>query len=268
MAPNLITLIAFVIVLISHCVFMFWGEDQFGKPLPPWKCVLMCVTIFLYQHLDNMDGKQARRTSKLLFRVRKLHSCWNAIWPWGWCYYRCFVWISVDCCIGYPISWSEYIFYLLLCALSELCWSLESVQHRTFQIGQNQPHRRRSSSLFPFCIIWCILQLLLILQQSTPIRKMERINRSGNWFSNYFHCSKNAQRPHHKPINTKQRWHHDEIIASYHLTHYCMHMEICYKQKLLHRPLLSSRLYSDVHVGKKYDGDASLLCDQATIPFI
>jgi phosphatidylglycerophosphate synthase len=65
-APNLITLVAFLIVLISHCVFMFWGGDQFGKPVPGWKCVLMCVTIFLYQHLDNMDGKQARKTSNEL----------------------------------------------------------------------------------------------------------------------------------------------------------------------------------------------------------
>lgn len=62
-APNLITFIAFVIVLISHVIFMFWGNDQFGHPLPAWKCILMALTIFVYQHLDNMDGKQARRTS-------------------------------------------------------------------------------------------------------------------------------------------------------------------------------------------------------------
>jgi hypothetical protein len=45
---------------------MFWGEDQLGKPIPPWKGVLMCLTIFVYQHLDNMDGKQARRTRTTL----------------------------------------------------------------------------------------------------------------------------------------------------------------------------------------------------------
>jgi hypothetical protein len=59
--------VAFVIVLISHVIFMFWGEDQLGKPMPPWKGILMCLTIFVYQHLDNMDGKQARRTSNFLF---------------------------------------------------------------------------------------------------------------------------------------------------------------------------------------------------------
>lgn len=66
-APNLITFVAFVLVLVSHFIFMFWGEDQFGKPLPPWKCILMSVTIFIYQHLDNMDGKQARRTRTICF---------------------------------------------------------------------------------------------------------------------------------------------------------------------------------------------------------
>ncbi len=268
MAPNLITLIAFVIVLISHFIFMFWGEDQFGKPLPPWKCVLMCVTIFLYQHLDNMDGKQARRTSNVLLIVRKLYTCWNAIRSWGRRYHCCFVWISVDCCIGYPISWSEYLFYLLFCALPQFRWPLESVQHWAFQVGQNQSHRWRSSSLFSFCIVWCILQLLLILQQSTSICEMERRDRTANWIDNYFHCSENAQRFNHKSIDTKQGWYHDENITSNHLTYYCLCMEICYKLKFLHRSLLSPRLHLDFHVGKKYDGNASLLCDKTTIPFI
>ena len=28
---------------------------------------MMCITILIYQHLDNLDGKQARKTSTLHF---------------------------------------------------------------------------------------------------------------------------------------------------------------------------------------------------------
>jgi hypothetical protein len=42
---------------------MFHGEDHFTDPLPRWKYLLFGVSLFLYQHLDNLDGKQARKTS-------------------------------------------------------------------------------------------------------------------------------------------------------------------------------------------------------------
>lgn len=32
--------------------------------IPGWKFVMMAVSIAIYQNLDNIDGKQARRTSK------------------------------------------------------------------------------------------------------------------------------------------------------------------------------------------------------------
>ena len=58
-APNLITLVAFMILLISHLIFML--PDTNGI-IPDWKLIMMGVSIILYQHLDNVDGKQARRT--------------------------------------------------------------------------------------------------------------------------------------------------------------------------------------------------------------
>ena len=62
MAPNLITFAGLSILLVSHVVFML--PDPHG--IPAWKLVMMAVAILLYQHLDNIDGKQARRTSKCL----------------------------------------------------------------------------------------------------------------------------------------------------------------------------------------------------------
>jgi ethanolaminephosphotransferase len=73
-APNVITLVAFAIIVVSHIVFMFWGEggNNFTEVLPPWKYALFAVSLFLYQHLDNMDGKQARRTSKCALNKKTL----------------------------------------------------------------------------------------------------------------------------------------------------------------------------------------------------
>ena len=59
-APNLITLSAFMILAVTHVIFMLPDE---GDVIPDWKLILMAISIIVYQHLDNIDGKQARRTS-------------------------------------------------------------------------------------------------------------------------------------------------------------------------------------------------------------
>lgn len=64
MAPNLITLIAFLMLVVVNIIFMLPDENNV---IPAWKLVMMGVSILLYQNLDNMDGKQARRTSTIEF---------------------------------------------------------------------------------------------------------------------------------------------------------------------------------------------------------
>jgi len=39
---------------------MFYGSNEDG--VANWKLIMMAVSIFIYQNLDNIDGKQARRT--------------------------------------------------------------------------------------------------------------------------------------------------------------------------------------------------------------
>jgi len=61
LAPNLITLIGFFFVLISFFVTMYYSHDL-SSEIPAWVAVLNCVCLFIYQTLDALDGKQARRT--------------------------------------------------------------------------------------------------------------------------------------------------------------------------------------------------------------
>jgi ethanolaminephosphotransferase len=61
-APNLITFYGFQFVLIPHIfIFFFFGTD-FSGVIPGWVIFSVGALYFAYQCLDNMDGKQARRT--------------------------------------------------------------------------------------------------------------------------------------------------------------------------------------------------------------
>ncbi|KRX01367.1 hypothetical protein PPERSA_01270 [Pseudocohnilembus persalinus] len=60
-APNLITIFAFTLVFISHLILVYFSPD-FKSQVPGPVLFLVGLTTISYQILDNMDGKQARRT--------------------------------------------------------------------------------------------------------------------------------------------------------------------------------------------------------------
>lgn len=59
-APNAITLAGFILVIIGFLVVCTQGT--LGDVVPSATCLLFSVCIMTYQTLDNIDGKQARRT--------------------------------------------------------------------------------------------------------------------------------------------------------------------------------------------------------------
>ncbi|GMF39622.1 unnamed protein product [Phytophthora fragariaefolia] len=61
LAPNLITLIGLLLVGGTHTLFVFLCPLLEGDA-PWWAMVAAAVALFSYQTLDNLDGKQARRT--------------------------------------------------------------------------------------------------------------------------------------------------------------------------------------------------------------
>lgn len=64
MAPNSITLIGLFFMISSYSVMWYFSPDLIPQPdAPPrWVYLLNAACILLYQTLDNIDGKQARRT--------------------------------------------------------------------------------------------------------------------------------------------------------------------------------------------------------------
>lgn len=76
LAPNTITFVGLILMLASYCFAWYYvptlqeqqwvggndNEDVFVEIVPRWIFLYSCVAILMYQTLDNMDGKQARKT--------------------------------------------------------------------------------------------------------------------------------------------------------------------------------------------------------------
>ncbi|KAJ3249478.1 hypothetical protein HDU78_000003 [Chytriomyces hyalinus] len=60
-APNLITLTGFLCVLANVGISFYYSPDLLS-PCPAWCYVSFAIGLFMYQSLDAIDGKQARKT--------------------------------------------------------------------------------------------------------------------------------------------------------------------------------------------------------------
>ncbi|KAI1636316.1 CDP-alcohol phosphatidyltransferase [Biscogniauxia mediterranea] len=61
LAPNMVTLLGFCFVLVNVGLLVIFMPDLVG-PGPSWLYLSFAFGLFMYQTMDNVDGKQARRT--------------------------------------------------------------------------------------------------------------------------------------------------------------------------------------------------------------
>ncbi|XP_015597881.1 choline/ethanolaminephosphotransferase 1 isoform X14 [Cephus cinctus] len=61
LAPNLITVIGLFVNIATTLVLVYYSPDAKAEA-PRWACFLCALGLFVYQSLDAIDGKQARRT--------------------------------------------------------------------------------------------------------------------------------------------------------------------------------------------------------------
>lgn len=61
-APNLITMLGFQFTLIPHILISYNAGWDLKGEIPSWVCILTGICTLIYLLLDNMDGKQARKT--------------------------------------------------------------------------------------------------------------------------------------------------------------------------------------------------------------
>lgn len=61
MAPNLVTMLG-TCIMISTTLVQLYFAPHLDEPCPTWVYLLSALGLFLYQTMDALDGKQARRT--------------------------------------------------------------------------------------------------------------------------------------------------------------------------------------------------------------
>ena len=61
LAPNVITVSGFFLNLLYFLITGYYTSFK-GGFVPPWACFFSAFCYLIYQVLDNIDGKQARRT--------------------------------------------------------------------------------------------------------------------------------------------------------------------------------------------------------------
>ena len=62
LAPNVITVSGFFLNILYFSVTSYYTKLKGGE-IPPWACFFSAFCYLIYQILDNIDGKQARRTN-------------------------------------------------------------------------------------------------------------------------------------------------------------------------------------------------------------
>ncbi|KAJ2893251.1 CDP-alcohol phosphatidyltransferase [Zalerion maritima] len=61
LAPNMVTLLGFFCIIANIALLVIFMPDLVG-PAPSWLYFSFALGLFMYQTMDNIDGKQARRT--------------------------------------------------------------------------------------------------------------------------------------------------------------------------------------------------------------
>ncbi|CAH1102405.1 unnamed protein product [Psylliodes chrysocephalus] len=62
LAPNLITILGLFVNIFTALILIWYSPDARAEA-PRWSCALCALGLFIYQSLDAIDGKQARRTN-------------------------------------------------------------------------------------------------------------------------------------------------------------------------------------------------------------
>lgn len=126
MAPNLVTLLGLITMLTPCCLVLYYCPD-FGENTvaPSWVYMAAGINIFIYQTMDAIDGKQARRTgaSSPLGQLFD-HGCDSMSVSF------LILTIATTFGMGFSFSTASFLFSTLL-----LFWSAQWSEHNTHQFA-------------------------------------------------------------------------------------------------------------------------------------
>ncbi|KAK9759054.1 CDP-alcohol phosphatidyltransferase [Popillia japonica] len=154
LAPNLITIVGLIINIITTLILVWYSPDA-KQEAPSWACGLCALGLFVYQSLDAIDGKQARRTgsanplgelfdhgcdsiSTVFVALSACTAVQLGYYP-GWMFFQCFCAMTLFYCAHWQtyvsgtlrfgkvdVTEAQFTIHLLLCALADLrVWHVE-----------------------------------------------------------------------------------------------------------------------------------------------
>ncbi|XP_017090805.2 cholinephosphotransferase 1 isoform X3 [Drosophila bipectinata] len=120
LAPNLITIVGLILNVVTTLILICYSPNGVEPP-PRWTCLLCALGLFIYQSLDSIDGKQARRTntssplgelfdhgcdsiSTVFVALSACISCQLGHYP-NWLFFQCFCAIALFYCA----HWQTYV---------------------------------------------------------------------------------------------------------------------------------------------------------------
>ncbi|XP_030372770.1 cholinephosphotransferase 1 isoform X3 [Scaptodrosophila lebanonensis] len=120
LAPNLITIVGLILNIVTTLILISYSPNGVDAP-PRWTCFLCALGLFIYQSLDSIDGKQARRTntssplgelfdhgcdsiSTVFVALSACISCQLGHYP-NWLFFQCFCAIALFYCA----HWQTYV---------------------------------------------------------------------------------------------------------------------------------------------------------------
>ncbi|XP_072942211.1 cholinephosphotransferase 1 isoform X2 [Epargyreus clarus] len=109
LAPNLITIVGLIVNIVTTLILVWYSPDARQDP-PRWACALCALGIFVYQSLDAIDGKQARRTGS--------QSPLGELFDHG-CDSISTVFIALGACIAVKLGdYPTWMFFQCFCAMT------------------------------------------------------------------------------------------------------------------------------------------------------
>uniref|UniRef100_U5ESN6 diacylglycerol cholinephosphotransferase n=1 Tax=Corethrella appendiculata TaxID=1370023 RepID=U5ESN6_9DIPT len=109
LAPNLITTVGLIINIVTTLILISYSPN--GREDPPrWTCALCALGLFIYQSLDAIDGKQARRTNS--------SSPLGELFDHG-CDSISTVFVALSACISVQLGfYPKWMFFQCFCAMT------------------------------------------------------------------------------------------------------------------------------------------------------
>lgn len=110
-APNTITLVGLILNVTTTLILVFYNPDG-KREAPGWVYAACAIALFIYQSLDAIDGKQARRT--------KSNSPLGELFDHG-CDSLSTVFVMLGCCIALKLGQEPMLLLFEIC-MSEFCF--------------------------------------------------------------------------------------------------------------------------------------------------